>query len=376
MTLHTAQERDFALIGELYDHAGDLGAVDYLMPRVATYLRAGASFWYVLPRAGPMPFVHNPYLFNGYWGFTDHHIAHYHAEMWRHDPTLHLTSKTDWTTETHELLTPREIDRNGYMRWIGDVAGVNRRISRTTEVGPGLIGGWSFHMPSDRERDPRERTSFDRIAPHLARVFRITSLFGEADARICSLEATIDSTGRATVLLDRAGRVVWASTAALRLSAHEDGLAIRNCLFGPTRIGERALFDRIVTRLGGAVLAEDGPTQVRVERPSGNPPFVLDLAPAPRSFRREFNAGARIVVTIHDPLAPVDPRPTVWRDLFDLTPAESRIAALSMEGLQDAEIAERIGVGIGTIRTHQRQLLAKTGCGSKAELAHLLTRTL
>jgi DNA-binding CsgD family transcriptional regulator len=45
-----------------------------------------------------------------------------------------------------------------------------------------------------------------------------------------------------------------------------------------------------------------------------------------------------------------------------------------MRGLSDAMIAEQLGIGVGTVRTHQKQLLAKTETRSKAEAAHLLTR--
>jgi DNA-binding CsgD family transcriptional regulator len=47
---------------------------------------------------------------------------------------------------------------------------------------------------------------------------------------------------------------------------------------------------------------------------------------------------------------------------------------LTMRGLSDATISERLGIGIGTVRSHQKQLLAKTETRSKAEVAHLLTR--
>ncbi|MBX3564427.1 MAG: helix-turn-helix transcriptional regulator [Sphingomonas sp.] len=372
---HLDHTRDLALIAEIYDHVGDAGAIGYLMPRIAEHLGSAGSFWYVLPRAGARPFADNPYLFDGHWNFSDADIQRYHNEMWRYDPTLHLTGKTDWTTETHEILSPQEIDRSGFLRWMEDVAGVNRRISRTTEVGDGLIGGWSFHMPSDRVRDPRERTSFDRIAPHIARAFRVTALFGETDARISALEASIDASGRATLLLDRQGRVVWASAAALAIVASEDGLTIRSGLFGPARLTERQQFDAMLRRLVRPAIAEDAPALLKVSRISGRAAFVLDLVPAPNSFRQVFRSGACVLVTIHDPCAKIDPRPVLWRDLFGLTLSESRVAALSMEGLQDGDMATRLCLGVGTVRSHLRQILAKTGCRSKAELAHLLTRS-
>ena len=79
-------------------------------------------------------------------------------------------------------------------------------------------------------------------------------------------------------------------------------------------------------------------------------------------------------MTVRDPDHIVDPRPQVWRDMFGLTPMEARVAMLTMRGLPDAAIATELGIGLGTVRSHEKQLLAKTESKSKAEIAHLLTR--
>jgi DNA-binding CsgD family transcriptional regulator len=42
--------------------------------------------------------------------------------------------------------------------------------------------------------------------------------------------------------------------------------------------------------------------------------------------------------------------------------------------MSDEAIARELQIGVGTVRSHQKQLLAKTETHSKAELAHLLTR--
>ena len=81
-----------------------------------------------------------------------------------------------------------------------------------------------------------------------------------------------------------------------------------------------------------------------------------------------------MIVTVHDPDSPTDARPEMWREMFSLTRMEASVAALTMRGLSDDTIAAQLGIGVGTVRTHQKQLLAKTETRSKAEAAHLLTR--
>jgi DNA-binding NarL/FixJ family response regulator len=52
-----------------------------------------------------------------------------------------------------------------------------------------------------------------------------------------------------------------------------------------------------------------------------------------------------------------------------LTPRERDVLAMVGAGLSNAEIAERLHLGVTTVKTHLRSLLAKTGCANRAHLA-------
>jgi DNA-binding CsgD family transcriptional regulator len=68
--------------------------------------------------------------------------------------------------------------------------------------------------------------------------------------------------------------------------------------------------------------------------------------------------------------APV-PSENELRDLFGLTPAEARVACRLVGETVD-EVAEALGVGVATVRTHVQHLLAKTGTRRQSELVRLL----
>jgi DNA-binding CsgD family transcriptional regulator len=59
--------------------------------------------------------------------------------------------------------------------------------------------------------------------------------------------------------------------------------------------------------------------------------------------------------------------------LFDLTPAEARVARSLASGKTAENIAEDGGVSLNTVRTHVRGVLEKTGCNRQAEVIALLT---
>lgn len=61
-------------------------------------------------------------------------------------------------------------------------------------------------------------------------------------------------------------------------------------------------------------------------------------------------------------------------DTAELTAREREILALFVEGLTNADIAERLGVSVHTVRNHVQNLLAKLGAHSKLEALAIALR--
>ena len=64
----------------------------------------------------------------------------------------------------------------------------------------------------------------------------------------------------------------------------------------------------------------------------------------------------------------------IAQEVFDLTPAEARVADCLRQGSSLREIAQRLLVGEGTIRNHLKAIFAKTGTSRQAQLAAFLSR--
>jgi len=83
-----------------------------------------------------------------------------------------------------------------------------------------------------------------------------------------------------------------------------------------------------------------------------------------------FSASCLVVVT------PVSrntvPSAEVIQGLFDLTPAEARVASGVAQGSTLQSMAAASGVSIGTVRTHLKSVFGKVGVARQAELAGLL----
>jgi len=364
-----------ALIGSIYEAVGEDDAVPYVMSKISSHLGAEIAFWYVVRRGASGDAARTPFLFDGSFNVGADTLREFREEMWRHDYALGAASVTDRTTETHELISESELARSEYAHWLKSSAGVDRRIGRSTDLGEGVVAGWAFHLPPGLRRRSRERADFEILAPHVRNLFRLTSQFADVRAHREGLEEVINRQRYAVVLLAANGHVCWASDSAQGLFSRNDGIGSIKNKVTFTRCADKHEFDALIQRAlnpDGANAA--GPDQMIVARHRGGFPYVVEISPAPADFRRRVNNRAALIMTIHDPERATDARPEIWRQMFGLTCAEARVAMLTMRGLSDAMIAERLGIGIGTVRTHQKQLLAKTETRSKAEAAHLLTR--
>jgi len=69
------------------------------------------------------------------------------------------------------------------------------------------------------------------------------------------------------------------------------------------------------------------------------------------------------------PLVVLRPSTREAPELTALTARERDVAALVAKGLKNREIAEVLGISIGTVKDHVHHIYDKTGFGTRAELA-------
>jgi DNA-binding CsgD family transcriptional regulator len=105
------------------------------------------------------------------------------------------------------------------------------------------------------------------------------------------------------------------------------------------------------------------------------PPFVAHVVPL-RGAGLDLFTGALSIMF----LTPVVPNssvpPELLQALFDLTPAEARVASQVTEGRSIELIALSTGLSHNTVRTHLKSVFLKTGVQRQAELVSLLGMTI
>ena len=100
---------------------------------------------------------------------------------------------------------------------------------------------------------------------------------------------------------------------------------------------------------------------------------ILHVVPMPSfSDDRPFESGSLVIITSLS--ARILPSTEMLHGLFDLTPAEARLALGLAAGSNIGEIASRYNVSQETIRSQIKHVFAKTRTRSQAELVGLVTR--
>jgi DNA-binding CsgD family transcriptional regulator len=105
---------------------------------------------------------------------------------------------------------------------------------------------------------------------------------------------------------------------------------------------------------------------------SGQPRYIVRVMPVavPKvPFPPDLPA---IVVTITDPVMPIDIEPEVLGRLYGLTRREADLAVQLSAGLELRAAARSAGMSYNTARSHIRLLFHKTGARSQLQLVSIL----
>lgn len=214
--------------------------------------------------------------------------------------------------------------------------------------------------------DGQAIAALDRLRPHFARAGLLGRRLAMERARAAS--QALELMGLPAAVLGLRGHVLDANALFQELmpGVFLDRAARFTLAHSPA--------DEMLAQVIAGFSRTDLPQPVRsVPVPShrGASPMVVHVAPVRGRARDIFSfAGAIVVAT---PVAAgAGPDAGLIAGLFDLTPAEARLAAAIAAGHPPRDAALRLGVTEATARTTLKRILAKTGTRRQADLVGLL----
>ena len=210
--------------------------------------------------------------------------------------------------------------------------------------------------------EPTEIAALNEIVPKLQMAVGIARSVLESEAS--GMVRVLEQRGDPIFELDAFGRVLQARSDDIA----ELGIVVRDKrLLACERPAQAALDRAIATAVG----PPHQPGLVTVANRSGDRRF-LHVVPVTGRARDVFMATAAIVLIIEPGRTKRAFPALAIRQALGLTRREAQIAALLAEGLGLPKIAERLRIGLGTLRNHLKSIFAKTGTSRQGELIALL----
>jgi DNA-binding CsgD family transcriptional regulator/PAS domain-containing protein len=240
-------------------------------------------------------------------------------------------------------------------------------------------GGRTASMHASRGENKRyyqqhDVDFFKLLSPHVCRALAISDTLDMRALRSELLEKTLDGLSTGVFLAARDGHVVYMNPAAERQV--KDGRSIRlvNQRLSPTDASARAAMSEAMGTASRAEAEADMNART-VAMPDGlGGGYVASLLPVGRGLRQDILApfAATVAVFTQDPVeAPFMPGEAFAR-LHGLTGSELRVLMALSQGLGGMEVADMLGIGEPTLRTHLQRMFSKTRTAKQGDLMRLL----
>lgn len=200
----------------------------------------------------------------------------------------------------------------------------------------------------------------DTLRPHIARSAMLAARFHFEKMR-SSVEA-LSAVGFAAALIDRRGRI------ALANPAFQQSLPTLIGPHGALRLPSPAAQAQLDRGLAGIDTAG---ASIGLRGGEEDAFRVLHLVPVRGDARDIFTNVAAFLILV-DPARRTTPGTGLLQSLFDLSPAEARIADQLARGLSLGETAQAAKVSTETVRKQLASIFAKTGVNRQTDLVAML----
>ncbi len=212
--------------------------------------------------------------------------------------------------------------------------------------------------------EAEELARLNALRPHLARAGLIAARLGIERAN--GTVAALDALGlAATVCVN--GKAIATNQSFLKFSdLFSIGVGDRVTI-AQARANE--LLQSALRESGAAVNAV---RSIPIASVGDTAPGVLHVLPLLRSARDIFSGGDTILVFTPAKPSALVPAPSLLSGLFDLTPAEAKLAVSPSAGLPRKTAAEQSGIKVATARSYLEQIFRKTGTSQQSQLVALM----
>ena len=314
----------------------------------------------------PAHFGYSPEALKGfdeYWGAND--IYFLHAQNKLH---------TGWVEQSQEFLPDEKLSASSYYNEFGIHEGLFHQcgVVITHEQTRSAVLTILRGRQAGQFGDP-QRCLLRALLPHVQRATEIHYRLAAAARQQSQLETVIDHLTVAVVFVNEKGKVLFANQSARNIFQQRDGLWVDDGFLTCCGIQLRDRLQAAITRSAQTLHARDrySGNILRINRPGAARPLAVTITPLPPR-QGYLPEGTTAAVFVSDPDRNGSTPEDLLRILFDLTPAESRLAATLFRGCSLEEAGEALGVTRNTSATQLKSIFSKTNTRRQSDLMRLM----
>jgi DNA-binding CsgD family transcriptional regulator len=263
-----------------------------------------------------------------------------------------------------DFLTHEEIEQDP-VRIQLRAAGIGAHICSAVAMPSGELVTFVFQRwTRDGAYDQASGDRLDQLRPHFARAGLVSARLGMEQAR--ATVSALEAIGLPAAVLTASGRVLTANglletVPSVFIATAHGGMALANA-------SADVLFREAVAHNQHDRVVRSIPIPAKDDQAA----LVIHLLPLRRAAHEIFSGADILVAATAMSASATVPSPTLLAGLFDLTPAESRLAAALSQGRPLKEAAAISNITVKTSRTYLERIFAKTGTRQQSQLVALL----
>jgi len=237
----------------------------------------------------------------------------------------------------------------------------------------------TIHLDEKHETIPDYTiTATAQLLAHAAKSVELSRPFNLLRSNYNAVLSALDHVEIGLCIALRDGEVIVRNTEADRILEERDGLTITddgklNSLFPD----QDAQLKQAIATASDTAQGENSSHELFMVTPrrSGGESLLVEISPL-TDHPRELDAGmAGALITLIDPLNSKPFSVSRTATAYKLSPVESEVCRLLVEGLSTQAMADTRNVSPETIRTQIKSVLQKTGCARRSELIRLALKT-
>lgn len=225
-----------------------------------------------------------------------------------------------------------------------------------------------------------DRRKLALLLPHLSRALGVMSRLRMSDLKVAASLSSLDQLPVALMLMSVAGEVLFCNRAATAMLADTDALHIdrsaRRHGLGTLTANLPRVNRDIARALSSARRVDDVQhfsSLIEVPGNFGEGDWSIQLSRVtPGAPMTADGCVPEVIVFLNNLKRPLDLAPEILCSTYGLTPAEARLAIAATAAGSLHDVARNVGVAPSTAKSHLKQVYAKTGSASRAELVRLV----